>query len=385
MNATSALSAIAPATLPDWLAEQAVRRPHAIALRQKRLGLWQVLSWREVATSVEQLAAGLMQRGFAAGDALLLVSQPRVEALLLSLAAQWAGGVAIPLDPELDADTLAHALTYLTPRFAFAEDDVQIERLLAHSQQVIDANLRDLPSHQNPAVTDYRTLIASPHSRVTSIAKPGDDAFVFLRVDSDGQLIQQRATHATLVREALYLATAEQLHAEDEALAARAFAATAQARYLIAPWLSTGFRLNFPESIATRDNDRRELAPTLVAGTQQTYARVARLIEDRLPGEHSWRRRLLQRAINGAGGSLSRTLIWWIIARPLREIIGFSRTHAALVAGPGLDEKTAALFDALRVDVHAWPDAGHWQNVSRQTESAPQAFTQRHGPLAQPA
>ncbi|MFM0073752.1 hypothetical protein PQQ86_21595 [Paraburkholderia sediminicola] len=74
-----------PSTLPDWLRHQAQHRPHAIALRHKQLGAWHALSWQDVATAVEQLAAGLAQHGFAAGDALLLVSHPREEALLLSL------------------------------------------------------------------------------------------------------------------------------------------------------------------------------------------------------------------------------------------------------------------------------------------------------------
>ena len=54
--------------------------------------------------------------------------------------------------------------------------------------------------------------------------------------------------------------------ASEEALAARVFAASGQARYLLAPWLSAGFCLNFPEALATRDTDRRELGPTLGAG-----------------------------------------------------------------------------------------------------------------------
>lgn len=95
-----------PSTLPDWLRHQAQHRPHAVALRHKRLGAWHALSWQDVATAVEHLAAGLAQHGFTAGDALLLVSHSREEALLLSLAAQWNGGVAIPLDPQLAGDTL---------------------------------------------------------------------------------------------------------------------------------------------------------------------------------------------------------------------------------------------------------------------------------------
>jgi long-chain acyl-CoA synthetase len=375
-----------PSTLPDWLRHQAQHRPHAIALRHKRLGAWHALSWQDVAAAVEQLAAGLAQRGFVAGDALLLVSHPREEALLLSLAAQWNGGVAIPLDPQLAGDALHSVLTHLAPRFAFAEDDSQVDRLLTHEGlHVIDANPRNLTPHPHPTVTDYRTLAVQIEGGFASAARPLDDAFAFVRHDADGQLVEQRLPHATLVREAQQLVTTENLSADDEAFAARAFAAASQARYLITPWVLSGFRLNFPESLATRDNDRRELAPTLVAGTRETYARVAQLVDDRLPGVRSWRRRLISRAQRRQGGPLVRALTWWFITRPLREVIGFSRTHAALVIGRPLDEGTAALFEALRVDVRAWPDTGDWRRVEHPRQTvAPQRYV-ADGASEQPA
>ncbi|EIF35119.1 AMP-forming long-chain acyl-CoA synthetase [Burkholderia sp. Ch1-1] len=375
-----------PSTLPDWLRHQAQHRPHAVALRHKRLGAWHALSWHEVATAVEQLAAGLAQRGFAAGDALLFVSHPREEALLLSLAAQWNGGVAIPLDPHLSDEALRAVLTHLAPRFVFAEDDTQVDRLLAHEGlRVIDANPRNLTPHPHPAVTDYRTLAIPHEGGFASVAQPHDDAFAFVRLDADRQLVAQRLSHATLAQEAQRLVGTEKLGADDEAFAARAFAAASQARYLIAPWLLSGFRLNFPESLATRDNDRRELAPTLVAGTRETYARVAQLVDDRLPGARSWRRRLINRAQRRQGGPLLRVLTWWFISRPLREVIGFSRTHAALVIGPPLDGTTAALFAALRVDVRAWPDTGEWRRIEHRREAPAHQRHAADGAAEQPA
>ena len=370
-----------PSTLLEWLRHQAQRRPHAIALRHKRLGAWHAWSWQEVATAIGQLAVGLAQRGFTAGDVLLLVSHPCKEALLLSLAAQWNGGVAVPLDPHVANGTLRAALAQLAPRFAFAGDEIQLDRLLAHEGlRVIDANPRGLSPHPHPAVTDYRALSIPHDGPVTPTARPHDDAFAFVRLDADEQLVAQRFSHASLIREAEQLAGKEKLTALDEAFAARAFAAASQARYLIAPWVVSGFRLNFPESLATRDNDRRELAPTLVAGTRETYARVARLVDERLPGARSWRRRLISRAQRGQGGALARTLTWWLIMRPLREVIGFSRTHAALVIGPPLDETTASLFSALRVDVRAWPDTGEWRRVQHPREAAARdRHDERHG------
>jgi long-chain acyl-CoA synthetase len=375
-----------PLTLPDWLRHQAQQQSHAIALRHKRLGKWRALSWQDVATTVERLAAGLAGRGFGPGDSLLLVSQPREEALMMSLAAQWNGGVAIPLDPQIDDDALHLVVVQLAPRFVLAEDDIQLDRLLQYEGlAVIDVNPRNLANHPAPSVIDYRELSGAGQGNFASTARVQDDAFAFVRFDTDGHLVAQRFSHATLVREAQHLISTEQLHASDEAFAARAFAAASQARYLIAPWLVSGFRLNFPESLATRDADRRELAPTLVVGTRETYARVAQLVDDRLPGARSWRRLLIGRVQRKQAGPLLRAFTWWLLTRPLREVIGFSRTRAALVVGAPLDADTASLFDALRVDVRTWPDTGEWRRVEHsQAVPASQRYT-ADGTAEQPA
>ena len=361
-----------PDTLPAWLAEQARHRPHAPALRHKRLGRWEQLSWHTLAEKVEALAAGLAVHDFGPGDALLLVSQPREEALCLSLAAQWRGGVAVPVEPSVSDQTLGRIVRHLTPLFTFADDDQQVDRLLALSQWVIDANPRGLRPHPNADVIEYTTL-ASPDKGVKATARPDHDAFIFYRDDAGHGIEEQRITHTTLIREARLVAAKEHLHPADDAFAARAFATAAQARYLVAPWLLTGFRLNFPESLETRDNDRRELAPTVVAGTRETYGRVARLVDARLPGANSVRRRLLDRLSDEQSSWLLRTAAWWLVARPLREVIGFRRTHAALVAGAALDGDAARLFNALRIDVRTWPDDGQWQRLPEHVPSAQQA------------
>ncbi|HMC48230.1 MAG TPA: AMP-binding protein [Caballeronia sp.] len=361
-----------PDTLPAWLAEQARHCPHATALRHKRLGRWEQLSWHALAEKVEALAAGLAARDFGAGDALLLVSQPREEALCLSLAAQWRGGVAVPVEPSVSDQALGRIVRHLAPLFTFADDDQQVDRLLALSQWVIDANPRGLRPHPNADVIEYTTL-ASPDKGVKATARPDHDAFIFYRDDAGHGIEEQRITHTTLIREARLVAAKEHLHPADDAFAARAFATAAQARYLVAPWLLTGFRLNFPESLETRDNDRRELAPTVVAGTRETYGRVARLVDARLPGANSVRRRLLDRLSDEQSSWLLRTAAWWLVARPLREVIGFRRTHAALVAGAALDGDAARLFNALRIDVRTWPDDGQWQRLSEHVLTAQQA------------
>lgn len=71
-------------TLPAWLQWQAQRNGEGIALRHKRLGIWQVRTWSQVAVEVHSLANALQAKGFAQGATLVVLSRPRPEALLLA-------------------------------------------------------------------------------------------------------------------------------------------------------------------------------------------------------------------------------------------------------------------------------------------------------------
>ena len=369
-------------TLPAWLAEQARRRPDVPALRSKRLGVWRSLRWDQVAALTQALASGLRRNGFIEGDTLLLAAPPSERALLLSLAAQWCGGVAVPFEPGLSDEALGRALAHLSPRFVFVDDDTTLDRSLAHGVRVIDGNPRGLREHPDPAVIGIRALEAAD-AVFSPVAQPDDTAFAFIDLRESGEIVIQQLTHASLILDGQTVVRSEALEEVEDAFAARAFAASAQARYLLAPWLIAGFSLHFPETLATRDNDRREIAPTLVAGTRETYARVAALVRERLPERGLVLRTLVDPTLLAAAKAVSasaataatrsltqrirRSLAWWLVFRPLREVIGFSRTRVALVAGEPLDEATGALFAALRVDVHAWPDASEWRHVAERS------------------
>ncbi|MBL8431984.1 MAG: long-chain fatty acid--CoA ligase, partial [Dechloromonas sp.] len=55
-------------TFPRLLLDHARNRPDAPAMREKYLGIWQTLSWAEVAQRVRALACGLAELGFRRGD-----------------------------------------------------------------------------------------------------------------------------------------------------------------------------------------------------------------------------------------------------------------------------------------------------------------------------
>ena len=364
----------AAATLPGWLEVQARSQGGAVALRHKQLGIWQPRSWREVLADVAALAGGLAERGFRQGSTLVVLSHPRPEALLAALAAQWLGGVAAVLDPHDDPAVPDAALLALRPDFVFAEGLAQVERArragLAPAVLAY-ADARGLGGQPLPGLVASRALAVAGGRVPALLARPDGVAFVFLRAGGDGAVERQAITHAELLREGRLLVEGEQLSEREEAFAARAFAASGQARYLLAPWLIAGFRLNFPESLATRDNDRRELGPTLVAGTRETWQRVEHLVRDLLPAPGSWQRRLVERGLDPRARGVSRLLGYWLVRRPLRDVIGFTRTRVPLIVGEPLPDESARFFARLGIEVRNWADPARWQAAEPAGGAAP--------------
>src|SRR5690606_33960941 len=133
-----------------------------------------------------------------------------------------------------------------------------------------------------------------------------------------------------------------------------------------------GFRLNLPESLATRDDDRRELGPTLVLGTKETYDRLSGWVQARLPEPGSWRRNLVDWALQPELRGPNRWLAELLVRRPLRDVIGFTRTRHPLVVGVLPGGESARLFQALGIQIRNWDDGHSWQTQEKATAASAQ-------------
>ena len=356
-------------TLPAWLNFQAGQRRQQIAIRHKQLGIWQEKSWAELHQEIASLVAALQIRGFGRGDTLYLLSEPRQEALLLALAAQWLGGYAALLDISETADTLT-ILQQLQAQFVFAEAQAQVDlvqSLNLGQRLLIYANRRGLSAYGHGVLQRYAELTAAGQGSINlhPLAEPDQPAFRFFRLNLQRQIEQQVLTHSELLAQGRKLIAQEALTDQEEALAARAFAASGHTRYLLAPWLLAGFKLNFPENLNTRDIDRRELGPTLVAGTRLSYQRLAELVNQRLPLPGTPGRAVVDWAL--AGSEQSSGLRLWLsqilIIRPLRDVLGLSRARVPLIVGERLTPQAAQLLTAIGVQVKPWPDLKNWQTA----------------------
>lgn len=373
-------------TLPDWLAVQAEKRPAQVAIRHKKLGIWHVQPWQAVHNEVLLAARFLKQNGFGSGDTLFLLSEPRPEALLLSLAAHWLGGIAAPLDPAYAQPQLLDLLHTLRPQFVFAEAQVQVDQVFEAKPDVsvlIYANARGLADYSHPAIHAYTNIISAGEAvpgTLSAVATPESVAFRFYRLGEDYQLEYRELSHIELLKNGRQLVVHELLTDKEEALAARAFAASGHARYLLSPWLLAGFKLNFPENLSTRDTDRRELGPTLVAGTAATYQRLYALTQSRWPLPTTWQFSLVEWALRSYRKRvpLLATIANWLVIQPLKDVLGLRHTRVPLLVGEPLSAEAEQFFSSIGIQVRDWPEESDWQASSLQVIPRPHSNNEHY-------
>lgn len=164
-------------TFPGRLAEQARRRPGKIALREKKYGIWQQVTWSEYAAHVRAVALGLEDLGLRRGDTVAVVCGNRPAWLYVELATQSIG--AIPLGIYVDAlpDQLRRVLEHSEARVVLAEDQEQADKVLGiraslpHLASIIVDDMRGLERYDDPMLTSLEAV--QGRGRALDAAQPG--------------------------------------------------------------------------------------------------------------------------------------------------------------------------------------------------------------------
>jgi long-chain acyl-CoA synthetase len=133
----------AEATFPQLLRRLAAQHPHRHALREKRYGIWQPITWAQYEQRVRRFAEGLASMGFRRGETLAVLGDNRPEWVIAELAAQSLGGRSLGLYPDGVLEEVAHVLTHGRVRFVVAEDQEQVDKLV----ELADSGAIDTVEH----------------------------------------------------------------------------------------------------------------------------------------------------------------------------------------------------------------------------------------------
>ena len=117
-------------TLPALVLQRAVETPDSVAMREKRYGIWQEITWGRYWEQVLLAAHGLLSLGIEVGDRVSIHSEDRPEWLVLDMATMAVRGITVGLYPTNPSTEVQYLLSDSRARIHLAEDQEQADKLV---------------------------------------------------------------------------------------------------------------------------------------------------------------------------------------------------------------------------------------------------------------
>ncbi len=363
-------------TFPRCLLDQALRNGEKPAIREKYLGIWQTWTWREVSEQVRVLACGLAAVGFKRGDKLALIGDNRPRLYWSMSAAQCLGGIPVPMYQDSVADELQYVVEHAEVRFAVAENQEQVDKLLEIMDRcpklefIIYCDPRGMRNNSQDFLIDLETVQQKGkdfESKNTAFfsdeidkGKSGDVACILYTSGTTGDPKGVVLSHESLIKTATNAANWDQLAADGNVLAYLPMAWVGDNLFSYSESYIVGYCVNCPESGETVLNDMREIGPSYFFAPPRIFENLLTSVMIRMEDAGAIKRKMFHyfmavakrtgtRILDGESVSASDRLLYMLgrllVYGPLKDMLGFTRIRMAYTAGESISPE---LFDFYR-------------------------------------
>jgi long-chain acyl-CoA synthetase len=369
-------------TFPRLLMKHATERPGAPAMREKEYGIWQTLSWSGMLALVEHVACGLHQAGLKRGEHMVVIGANRPRLYATMLAAQSLGAIPIPLYQDAVGGECVFPINNADVRFAFAEDQEQVDKLLEIRAQCPQLSVifyddpRGLRNYSEPGLMSFEALMES--GKAVSSANPGffkgevdkaqpdDVAAMFFTSGTTGNPKGVVHTHNTLLNRARAGADFDKLTNAEEVLAYLPPAWIGQNIFSYGQWLACGYIVNCPESAATVTIDLKEVGPTYYFAPPRVFEGLLTSVMIRMEDASRIKRALFNSFMNvakkvgpdlmdgkpvGALERLKYAIGNVLVYGPLRNNLGLSRVRVVYTAGEAIGPDLFTFYRSIGINM----------------------------------
>ncbi len=370
-------------TIPKLLQNRALEYGHRqIAMRKKDYGIWNEYTWQDVYEHVKKIANGLLALGFEMGDKITIIGDNDPEWFWAEWATQSLGGAAVGIYIDCIPSEVKYYIEHSDSTFVFARDQEQVDKILEIYDQlpklkkVIYWDPRGLWFYDTSKAMDIKVLedmgqkYDKDHpdlfEKFLSQGKREDIAVFCYTSGTTGLPKGAMLSHRNLFY------AVEVLEEYNPFLPMENYLS-----YISPAWLTEQILglcggvliplvLHFPEKPETVQVDIRDIAPHIIFYGARLWESLASTIQVKITDSTPLkilfyklavrvsRKRLEVREKGGNMGFLLRVLhrfVDFIVFRPLRDRIGFTKNKVGYTAGAAISPDMMRLFHAIGINI----------------------------------
>lgn len=357
-------------TLPSLLRQWALTRPDLLALREKKFGIWNRVTFREYYERMADFALGLDSLGFSGSDFLAVASDNTPEWFYADLATQALGSACIGIYPTNPWPELKYILAHSGASVVVCGDQEQTDKVLSALadgdglpalKHIICVDMKGMRQYDHPMLKSFADVAALGRTRRQAGDELVEQRIAALEPDAVAVIVYTSGTtgmpkgamlsHRGLIAGARALC---QTHGITEktwsVVAYLPLCHVAERSFSTVIQLVNGTVVSFAESIDTVLCDLREVAPKGFVGVPRIWEKLQSTLTVRMLDTRPLPRWIVERAIDigkdiagrrlangGAFESVRDRLVfaffWVICYRSMQKWLGLNRATGRMFSG----------------------------------------------------
>ena len=356
-------------TFPKLLRLNAKEHGGEIALREKDLGLWRVFTWNDYQTRVHDFALGMVELGLGRGDVIGIIGDNRPDWVAAEIAAHAIGAMSLGLYRDVLDEEAAYLLSYGEAKLVFAEDEEQVDKLLAladrapNLKHIVYSDPRGMRKYDDPRLMEAEKLATMGRDRAAREpglydrlvdATNGEDVAILCTTSGTtaNPKLAMLAAGRVLKHCATYLAF-DPKGPDDEYVSVLPLPWIMEQVYALGKGLLCRMKVNFVEEPETMMHDFREIAPTFVLFAPRVWELIAADVRAGVMDSSPLKQKLFDVGMKTGLSALAHgkrsMLADQLLFRALRDRLGFTRLRSAATGGAALGPDTFKFFRAMGV------------------------------------
>ncbi len=365
-------------TLPTLFLSQALDLGPRVALREKRLGIWEEITWTRYYEHVRNFSLGLTRLGLTPGDAVAILSENNQQWLYADLAVQAARAVTVGVYSTNPPEQVKYVLGHSDSRFVVVEDQEQADKVLdvkddlPRLDKIIVVDMKGMRRYRSPALMSFQEVEEigqAVHDEYPNLFEDmvsgtqSSDAAVIVYTSGTtgppkGAILSQRNI-VSMIDSVLQVVP---VTSKDSVVSYLPLNHMAERIFSILIPLKTGAVVNFAESINTIQESLREIAPTIFMGVPRIWEKMHSSLYIKIQ-DATWLKRVAFKLLMPAGmkitekklnkqpiGPSDRILSWLayiVIYRSLRRFFGLSRARITISGAAPVSPEVLKVFHSL--------------------------------------